>query len=288
MDEWYQMNISNYKLTESDQIDFENILKKLDLTSNKVNMNISVSKLEDFEEISSEPEMPSAKTDWIEYRNWLKDRLDYLEQLSQSVNKRSMGSSYFLNEISELNDFLVMNKRYEVSEAFQEDEDVPEILKEAILAGLREMRIGDWLELYEIENKRDFIIDFFRQFSNFHDKVFGISNSKDISMPIKIEKFQFPPKLEKELLWLNRVRNKIAHGTMSREQITVALKNNETGINSTFLHFLAHLIKTQVYFLAETYNYSNNSKIKDILMVKYLKNPKFTQKDIKIICNYLD
>ena len=107
-------------------------------------------------------------------------------------------------------------------------------------------------------------------------------------MPTKIKKFQFPLKLERELFWFNNIRNKIAHSKMTREQITIVLKNNETRINSTFLHFLAHLIQTQVYFLAKTYNYSNNSKIKDILIEKYLKNPKFTQKDIKIICNYLD
>ncbi|MFX0005466.1 MAG: hypothetical protein ACFFAV_01935 [Candidatus Hermodarchaeota archaeon] len=288
IDEWHQMNISNYKLSESDQIDIETIEKKLGLVTNNPNMNISDVKLEDIEDKISEPEIPLPKKDWIAYKIWLKAHLDYLEQLSQSVNNSSKEFSYFFNEISELYDLLDSDKNYEISKDSQEDENIPEKIKEEIMAGMPKMRIGDWVELYEVENKRDFIVDFFRQFSNFYDKVFRIGDSKDIRMPTKIKKFQFPLKLERELFWFNNIRNKIAHSKMTREQITIALKNHETRINSTFLHFLAYLIQTQVYFLAKSYNYSNNSKIKDILMKKYLKNPKFTQQDIKIICNYLD
>ncbi|MDX1797558.1 MAG: hypothetical protein R3255_02810 [Candidatus Lokiarchaeia archaeon] len=106
IDEWYQMNISNYKLSESEQIDFETIIKNVNITTYKIKMNIPESKLEDFEEKFLDSEMPSAKTDLISYENWLKHQLDYLEQLSQSVNNRSKKFSYFFKEISELYDLL--------------------------------------------------------------------------------------------------------------------------------------------------------------------------------------
>ena len=106
IDEWYQMNISNYKLSESEQIDFETIIKNVNITTYKIKMNIPESKLEDFEEKFLDSEMPSAKTALITYENWVKDRLDYLEQLSQSVNNRSKKFSYFFKEISELYDLL--------------------------------------------------------------------------------------------------------------------------------------------------------------------------------------
>ncbi|MFX1377931.1 MAG: hypothetical protein ACFFA4_02460 [Promethearchaeota archaeon] len=288
VEEWREMNISKYHLTESDQIDFETILEKLGLEIKAMTLSPNVALLPEFEEDSLSLVMPLPSKDWNIYKNWIMAQLTALDQLILSIPRTSNVNSYMLKELSELINLLKINKKDIISRVPHNDEIIPGAIKLEIMTQMQKMRIGDWVELFGVQNKIDFIIDFFRQFSNFHDEVFGIDRSKKIEMPIKIKKFSFPSNLERKLLWFNHFRNKIVHGKMSREQTKMALKNNEPRINSTFLQFLAYLIKKQVHFLAKNYNLANYSKIKDIIMLKYLKNHIFSQKEIKKICEYLE
>lgn len=110
IDEWHQMNISNYKLNESDQLDFEIIEKKLGLETRIISTFVSEPDNPALEVKFSEPEMPSPRTDWNNYKIWIKDQLEYFKQQSQTIPRSSNAYSFFLKEISELNDLIEMNK----------------------------------------------------------------------------------------------------------------------------------------------------------------------------------
>ncbi|MFW9820931.1 MAG: hypothetical protein ACFFE5_15090, partial [Candidatus Thorarchaeota archaeon] len=108
IDEWYQMNISNYKLNEADQIDFEKIKRKLGLEITKSSKSLSEPYIPEKEE-SSEYEVPSPKSELYIFKHWIKIKLDHLEDLSQHLNRRSEFYPFFLKAITELKGLLDMN-----------------------------------------------------------------------------------------------------------------------------------------------------------------------------------
>ncbi|MFX1601776.1 MAG: hypothetical protein ACFFB6_14370 [Promethearchaeota archaeon] len=104
---WSHMNISNYQLTEADQLDFERILRRLDLPnifslteSNKSEIKTPTKR------ITSE-EIPSPRTEWNVYKQWIFECLEDLERYS--ILENSLASDdyfYLLEEISKLNNLL--------------------------------------------------------------------------------------------------------------------------------------------------------------------------------------
>lgn len=114
VEEWYQMNISDYQLSESDQLDFEKIVKKLGLEVDLQNSSSTPSKstLPEFEVDSSAqilPIIPSPRTDWNKYKDWIEDRLTDLERLSSDIPRSSNTHSYIDKEFSDIHKLLNEN-----------------------------------------------------------------------------------------------------------------------------------------------------------------------------------
>ena len=114
VEEWYQMNISDYQLSESDQLDFEKIVKKLGLEVDLQNSSSTPSKstLPEFEVDSSAqilPIIPSPRTDWNKYKDWIEDRLTDLERLSSDIPRSSNTHSYIDKELSDIHKLLNEN-----------------------------------------------------------------------------------------------------------------------------------------------------------------------------------
>ncbi|MFX1313739.1 MAG: hypothetical protein ACFFHD_14205, partial [Promethearchaeota archaeon] len=87
IDEWIQMNISQYILTDSDKLDYKNILDKLGL-KNKLVFVESLSK-----DVNTEPEIKNKKTvekpnaipsiqyNWEQYRTWISKCIGNVEHI---------------------------------------------------------------------------------------------------------------------------------------------------------------------------------------------------------------
>ena len=101
------MNISNYQLTEADQLDFDRIFKTLDIQK-KLSLTArdkSVIRIPT-KRITSE-EIPSPSTNWNQYKQWIFECLENLERYSiLEVKLSSVDYSYLLEEISKLNNLL--------------------------------------------------------------------------------------------------------------------------------------------------------------------------------------
>jgi len=290
--EWREMNISNYQLTEEDQSDFTDILIKLGLEVGTHNsFYIKPSSLPVIEVETPEKStftIPSVKTEWDKFRKWILARLQDLEHLSGNNSMTSKILSYSLDEISELLR-LLGNHKDGIDEMTHQA--IPEPIREEIIAGMKKLNIEECVELYEIDNKVEFAIDFIVYLSNLHDDVFGVDNSIEIGIPIKIKNFNFPQNHERELLRFNRIRSRlVAHRKkkLTRKERDNILKNNEKRLNNTYLDLLAYLLRSQVRHIARKYNFTDIPKINQFVITKYIKNTIFSQQEINKILEFLD
>ncbi len=121
INEWNQMNISYYQLTESDQLDFEMILKKLDIKQKPSLSKPNISEIKKTTKKIASEEIPSFNTEWNKFEQWIFNCLDDLERCSTSkITLSPEDYSYFLEKISELDNLL--NKKEVVDIKFNHDE----------------------------------------------------------------------------------------------------------------------------------------------------------------------
>ncbi|MFX0106156.1 MAG: hypothetical protein ACFE75_11780 [Candidatus Hodarchaeota archaeon] len=112
IEEWKQMNISNYILTEEDQSDLRIILSKISLDLN--NLPPKTLSLAEIDFNSSKQVIfvvPSPQIEWNSYKKWIYERLEDLKRLSSG---KSIPSRSILNEVSELKRLLdnnIINRR---------------------------------------------------------------------------------------------------------------------------------------------------------------------------------
>jgi hypothetical protein len=103
--EWSQMNLSNYQLTEADQSDFDFIINKIDKEYAIENSSSIRSVLPNIKSNTSRNilKIPSPETEWNKYIQWASEHLTELECLTSSEKiQLSKILSNILNEISEL------------------------------------------------------------------------------------------------------------------------------------------------------------------------------------------
>lgn len=292
---WSQMKISNYSLTEEDQIEFARILKKLDL---------EIEPQESHDRLTSEPSSlpePKAKAsknsdfivhppqnEWNRYRAWILERLEDLEHIGTNTVLTFKDRSYLLKEISDLIKISRLLNDTNIHES--EHQPVPERLKKEIVAGMRNLKIFDLLELHQIQNKVEFINDFIVTISNLHNNVFGVDNINEERMPEKIKKFNFPTGLKNELLRFNRLRNKfVAHREeISRQERDNLLKYDEKRLYNTYINLLVFLLKEgPVQYLTNECEPSSIAELKQLIFGKHLRESSFSDHEINRILELL-
>ncbi len=123
INEWKQMNISNYQLIESDQLDFEMILKKLDIQKKPSLPKPNISEIKRTTKKITSEEMPSFNAEWNKYKQWIFKCLDDLERYSTSkIILSPEDYSYFLEKISELD--TLFNKKEVIDTKINQDENI--------------------------------------------------------------------------------------------------------------------------------------------------------------------
>ncbi len=100
--EWSQMSISAYKLNESDQLDFEIILRELG-----INYSLPFSSFSEVispqAETYSLEDIPSPTTDWERFKPWISRYLTNIEEVVDSKNNLSPSArSFLLNQVTDL------------------------------------------------------------------------------------------------------------------------------------------------------------------------------------------
>jgi len=99
--DWAQMNISNYKINEADQMDFEAIVRELG-----INYNLPFSSSEIISpsaDIYSLEDIPSPTTDWEGFKHWITKYLTNIEKKVDSKNNLSPDiQSILLNQVTDL------------------------------------------------------------------------------------------------------------------------------------------------------------------------------------------
>ena len=216
--EWIKMNMSGYQLTESDQADFEMIIKRLGLKTNLQESVPSTTPLPVLEEPNLSI-IPSPRADWIKYKEWIEDRLIELARLTSDIPKSSEAYLYLIQEFSEISTLLEKIKDTTILKAKKITTPmIPEPIKQELNIRLTKLRIKELVDLCGIDSKVEFVIDFISYLSNLHDEEYGKKNSEKIDNPLKIKRLGFPSGLENEILMFNRIRNKVAHRNIPREE----------------------------------------------------------------------
>ncbi|MCP6719564.1 MAG: hypothetical protein KJI71_05095, partial [Patescibacteria group bacterium] len=90
--EWSEMNLSQYKLTEQDQVDFEDILKHLGLKlevfeAQETKMTPYKQLLAKRKVVNPPLSSPSLGEDWVEFQQWIVNHIEELEQFSEKVSQ---------------------------------------------------------------------------------------------------------------------------------------------------------------------------------------------------------
>ena len=128
IDGWYKMEFSQYTLNEMDQVDFENILKKLGVSysfsarSNSESIPVKAPLIKSI----SEP-MPSPHDAWDEFRKWILNHVNTLEFLTEDLSKSSTNSidskskSILFEEILELEKLIGVKGEQNTVKASEDD-----------------------------------------------------------------------------------------------------------------------------------------------------------------------
>ncbi len=281
VEEWYQMNISGYQLTESDQVDFENIVRKLGLDLPLQDSSTSQPSLLKPEHKSDIPPIPSLKTNWNAYKNWILERMNELDKVCKDKSRPSKIRLTILNELSDL--LQLLKKNIEEQETSQ---PIPELIRQVINSNMKKLKIPDWVKLYGVSDKFRFVLRFITQFDVLYEDNFGKNGIT--KTPPRIKNFKFPKNLEDKLLKFNSFRNEITHEEMANAQINKLLHDNKKHINNTYLHFLSFLLRFQVRHVAKKYNISDTKPLNQFIINNYIINTVFSQQEINKIQEFLE
>jgi len=288
MDEWIKMNMSGYQLTESDQADFEMIIKRLGLTTSAQESVPSITPLPALKE----PDLsiiPSPSADWIKYKGWIEDRLTELARLTSDIPRSSEAYLYLVQEFSEISTLLEKIKGTTILKAKKiTTQMIPEPIKQELDIRLTKLRIKELVGLCDIDSKVEFVIDFISYLSNLHDDEYGKKNSEKIDNPLKIKRLGFPSKLENEILIFNRIRNKVAHRNIPREERNKKLDQYWNRLKTVHLHLLAHLLHSQTQSIARKYNFSKISVLNQFLITNYINDTAYSQQEITEIQKFMN
>ncbi|MHA2181510.1 MAG: NYN domain-containing protein, partial [Promethearchaeota archaeon] len=118
--EWSEMTLSQYKLTEQDQLDFERILKKLGISTSQP-LTPYKKHLVKKRQLDIIPKPPSPSNDWNGFKKWMLSQLDVLEK---NVNKTTSldsleQTSEMIEELSALARLLSKKKTSPIKESIK-------------------------------------------------------------------------------------------------------------------------------------------------------------------------
>jgi hypothetical protein len=289
--QWIKMENSRYILTKEDKLDFDIIIDKLGLKT----YIPKVSSIEDQENHREDTfKVPPPLKEWEKFTQWIITCLKYLKRVSIDLSRTSKEYSTLLNQISDLNQILKENVKESIQEEnlIKEQGDFLENVKDKIRFRLKDIRIIDWINLYKL-SKGEFIFEFFRQFSIFHDKLFNVNNPKEVKMPIRIKQFRFPPQLQKKMLRFNSLRNHLAHGqNMSLDQRNYVINKNQAFIIDTSLYFLAYILRSFVVEKTlKELKFKDSANIRHevskFIIEKYVKNRSLSTEQVEKINEFL-
>lgn len=291
VEEWYQMNISNYKLTEDDQIDFEKIVRKVGL---EFHVSEPLSPEPPLDEIDGElraPILPSPRTAWNKYKKWIDNQIAKLENLDSTILSSSGNLSFLVKELSEL--ITLLGQYHDKDDVKVHGNRKIQIMVERITrevtTGLNRVKIAYWIELYGLKDRFQFVVRFIAQLKNFLEIVLSKDDNKD--MPSKIKEFSFPEDLERDLIRFNMIRNDISHDEISLQQIESILSKNGNWLNKIYLDFLTYLMRQCIINVVRKFNSINSHEIipivNNFVLEKYFKNGTFTSKEMTKVSNYL-
>ena len=262
LEEWRSMNKSQYKLTEIDHDDFDNIFEKLNISPVRINKNeenkLNIKKVKkvssSIKRIESRP-IPSVNN-FSAFKSWMFEILDETEKLLGVPSKiyNSNTNNIPLDQI-----------------------------RERLKLKLNQVFFKEWIELYKVEDKFRFLVRFIANLSNLHASLYGEDKKKD--MPIKIKEFKFTKSIEKKLIAINRLRNNISHKGMNEEEINLLLKHTFTKIKKGYFCLLVYLAKTQIFSVLKYLDIGDEQdhvqKVKDYLVKTYFKE--FSSSDLRIV-----
>lgn len=124
-------------------------------------------------------------------------------------------------------------------------EEITGEIKNKIVNAFNIIKIEDWREL--CSNRRSKTLDGFKFMIRFISYLEKYCNSqientsdKEVDMPIKIKKLNFPEDLENSLIEINKIRNKAVHGTYELSP------DDDIKIDDTFAQLLLNLIIKQI------------------------------------------
>jgi hypothetical protein len=100
--EWTHMNISNYKLSEADQLDFETIFEKVGIQPNATLSFSCEHPSSSIDSQSTLDSIPSPRNEWEQFRQWFLLRVGSLEDLLDRNSISSEVTLQILKEISEI------------------------------------------------------------------------------------------------------------------------------------------------------------------------------------------
>jgi hypothetical protein len=276
VEEWYQMNISAYQLTESDQIDFESIVRKLDLKFPFHSSTNYTSESTEAKEKSQKFPIPSPITDWIRFKKWIFDRTNDIEQLTRNGVHDSI--------LNELSDLLVLLKN-NTTPVPKRSHPFPEPVSHAIELTMQKFKIPALVQLYGIQNRFTFVIRFKAQLDILYEDIFG----KDkLDTPIRIKKFEFPESLQKKLSAFNRFRNNITHEEIPLDQLEILLQKNRNLINDTYLYYLSYLLRDRTRYIAQKFGITDINPINKYVISNYIRPDIFSQQEVNKIQRFLN
>jgi len=267
--EWISMNRSQYTLTEDDKEDFEAIFRTLQINIEIFNLpqvtphqRIDRSYKNKRGEVEFQKEnkftpIPSIKTDWPNFRQWMLDKIFMLEKL---LGIKDVAIDGVIGMDGSLKQF-----------------------KGSLKLKLDHIFFEKWIELYKTEDRFRFLLRFITILSNLHDKLYGRDEKKD--MPIKIKRFSFDLSLEKMLISVNRVRNDISHKDMKEQEINLLLNHTFSKIKGCYFRVLVFLVNRQIFSVEKQDKRENvkdyTEKTRDYIIKTYFTS--FSASDLKKI-----
>jgi hypothetical protein len=123
---WHQMKISDYQLSDSDESDFEMIMRELGIENQFISSTSTKSLLLQIELNKSNQKTnvpPSPRTDWNNYKSWINHQLLHIEQFSFDVPIFTNLHSYLLRDMSDFVQFFKIKMKKDSSEFLVDRED---------------------------------------------------------------------------------------------------------------------------------------------------------------------
>ena len=285
--EWSEMKLSSYELSDEDIVDFEDICSQLgisqvgNLSPPPEPINVSPKpKLSDQIFIS---EKPSLLDNWQEFKQWLIVRMESVSRLTDRAIENQLLAqnkdlySYLSGELSGLSELLTQVRAPKKPQSRQVGEEI----KEEISVRLNQIRIKQWVELFSIEDKFRLVSIFRKYVERLYNDIFGRDPYNEKIVP-KIKAltsyFHLSKKLESNLLWLNNFRNKLTHDDRySESEVDLMLSINLNRINNIIMKFISGLITSQLNTLLK-----NNRQLCDELYT-YIRDTYFNAEYISAL-----